>query len=122
MTLAVEGTCDPAFEAVRDAFASNFENGLETGASLAIGVNGRQVVDIWAGHTDEAQTRPWERDTIACIFSSTKGVVAVLAHMLADRGLLDLDAPVATYWPEFAKGGKASHQGAPRAGATRRTP
>jgi len=107
VTLSVQGTCDPAFAAVRDAFASNFDAGLETGASLAVGIDGRQVVDIWAGHMDEAQIKPWERDTVACIFSSTKGVVAVLAHLLADRGLLDLDAPVATYWPEFAKGGKA---------------
>ncbi|MBV9662347.1 MAG: serine hydrolase, partial [Actinobacteria bacterium] len=85
MTPSVQGTCDPAFAAVKDAFASNFDAGLETGASLAVGVNGRVVVDIWAGYTDEAETTPWERDTVACIFSCTKGIVAVLAALLVDR-------------------------------------
>jgi CubicO group peptidase (beta-lactamase class C family) len=106
MKIVVEGNCDARFAAVRDAFAANFEHDLELGAALSVSLRGRPVVDIWGGYADEAQTRKWERDTLACIFSCTKGVVAVLALMLADRGLIDLDAPVARYWPEFAQQGK----------------
>lgn len=103
----IQGTCDHRFAAVRDAFAENFVSGLELGAGLSVSVDGHNVVDLWGGWLDEAQTRPWERDSLACIFSCTKGVVAVVALMLADAGRLDLDAPVARYWPEFAQNGKA---------------
>ena len=108
MSTTIHGTVDGRFAGVRDAFARNFELGLELGASLSISVEGHNVVDIWGGWRDAARTQAWERDTIACFFSSTKGVVAVLALQLVDRGLLDLDAPVAKYWPEFAQGGKES--------------
>ena len=91
----VEGACDPRFAAVRDAFAANFEAGREVGASFAATVDGRTVVDLWGGHADAARTRPWERDTIVNVFSTTKAMTALCAHMLVDRGLLDLDAPVA---------------------------
>jgi CubicO group peptidase (beta-lactamase class C family) len=106
MKVVIEGNCDTRFAAVQDAFESNFEHDLELGAALSVSVDGRNVVDIWGGYLDEAQTRPWQRDSLACIFSCTKGVVALLALMLADRGLIDLDAPVARYWPEFAQNGK----------------
>jgi CubicO group peptidase (beta-lactamase class C family) len=102
----IGGIWDPRFAPVRDAFASNFAAGLELGAALSISIDGHNVVDIWGGHQDDAGTLPWERDTVACIFSCTKGVVAVLALALVDRGALDLDAPVAHYWPEFAQAGK----------------
>ena len=104
--VSIAGTVDPAFKAVRDAFAGNFSSGREVGASLAIHVNGRPVVDLWGGFADAARTRPWEPDTLACVFSCTKGVVAVLALQLVARGELDLDAPVASYWPEFAQADK----------------
>jgi CubicO group peptidase (beta-lactamase class C family) len=104
--VTVQGTCDPRFAGVKDAFAANFQRFPEVGASLAVMVDGRMVVDFWAGHAVAARTRPWERDTIVNVASCTKGMVAVCAHMLADRGQLDIDAPVATYWPEFAQAGK----------------
>ena len=91
---------------VRDAFAANFENGEEVGASFAVTVNGESVVDLWAGHADAGLTRPWERDTVVHMWSASKAVTAICAHMLVDRGLLDVDAPVARYWPEFAQAGK----------------
>jgi CubicO group peptidase (beta-lactamase class C family) len=102
----VDGTCDAAFSGVRDAFATNFADGLELGASLSISVGGRNVVDLWGGHLDAARTRPWERDSVVCVFSCTKGVVAIATMWAVDRGLVDLDAPVASYWPEFAAAGK----------------
>jgi CubicO group peptidase (beta-lactamase class C family) len=93
---------------VRDAFTENFAGHGEVGATVAVTVDGKPVVDLWAGHTDAARTRPWTRDTIVNIASSTKGLTAICAHRLVDRGLLDLNAPVATYWPEFAQAGKAA--------------
>lgn len=102
----IAGTCDPAFAAVRDAFASNFATGSELGASLSISVDGRNVVDLWGGHLDAARTRPWEHDSLVCVFSCTKGVVAMATMWAVARGLVDLDAPVASVWPEFAAAGK----------------
>ena len=103
----VEGNVDPAFAAVRDAFAANFADGLELGAALSVSVDGRTVVDLWGGHLDQARSRPWERDSLVCVFSCTKGVVAIATMWAAARGLVDLDRPVASYWPEFAAEGKA---------------
>jgi CubicO group peptidase (beta-lactamase class C family) len=105
---AIGGRCDPAFSAVRDAFAQNFADGLELGASLSISLDGRNVVDLWGGHLDAARTRPWERDSLVCVFSCTKGVVAIATMWAVARGLVDLDEPVATYWPEFAAEGKGA--------------
>lgn len=102
----VDGTCDAAFKGVHDAFAANFADGLELGASLSISVGGRNVVDLWGGHLDAAMTRRWERDSLVCVFSCTKGVVAIATMWAVERGLIDLDAPVASYWPEFAAEGK----------------
>lgn len=107
-TIEIHGHCDQRFSSVREAFAKNFEGGLEVGASFAATLDGKFVVDIWAGYTDAAQTRPWQRDTIVNVFSTTKPMTALCALMLVDRGLLDLDAPVARYWPEFAQAGKES--------------
>jgi CubicO group peptidase (beta-lactamase class C family) len=102
----VHGRCDARFAAVRTAFAENFRERGELGAAVAVTVDGETVVDLWAGWADAARTRPWERDTLVNVWSTTKGPVALCAHLLADRGLLDLDAPVAAYWPEFAAAGK----------------
>jgi CubicO group peptidase (beta-lactamase class C family) len=102
---AVHGICDDRFEAVRAAFASNLDNGLDVGASVAVHQDGRPVVDLWGGVVDDAGT-PWERDTIVNVWSTTKTMTALSALVLADRGEIDVDAPVATYWPEFAAAGK----------------
>ncbi|MEU4079002.1 EstA family serine hydrolase [Streptomyces venezuelae] len=105
-TTAVHGTCAPRFTAVREAFQANFHSRDELGAAVSVQVHGETVVDLWGGWADAARTRPWERDTVVNVWSTTKGVTALCAHLLADRGLLDLDAPVAAYWPEFAAAGK----------------
>ncbi|MFD5589153.1 serine hydrolase domain-containing protein [Streptomyces sp. NPDC127063] len=102
----VHGHCDPRFTAVREAFEENFRQRGELGAAVAVTVGGVTVVDLWGGWADAARTRSWERDTVVNVWSTTKGPVALAAHLLADRGLLDLDAPVARYWPEFAAAGK----------------
>ncbi|MQY37505.1 hypothetical protein SRB17_55090 [Streptomyces sp. RB17] len=102
----VHGHCDARFAAVREAFEDNFRDRGELGAAVAVTVDGSTVVDLWGGWADVAGTRPWERDTLVNVWSTTKGPVALCAHLLADRGLLDLDAPVSAYWPEFAAEGK----------------
>lgn len=102
-----QGHVEPRFEAVRAAFESNFANGEENGACFCMTLEGKPVVDIWAGHADEAQTRPWEKDTIVNVYSTTKTMTALTALFLADKGELDFVAPVAKYWPEFAANGKA---------------
>ncbi|WP_079196955.1 serine hydrolase domain-containing protein [Streptomyces sp. CB02261] len=102
----VEGLCEPRFHAVREAFEANFRTREELGAAVTVQVHGETVVDLWGGWADAARTRPWERDTVVNVWSTTKGVTALCAHVLVDRGLLDLDAPVASYWPEFAAAGK----------------
>ena len=107
MTVApIEGECDPRFSRVREAFAENFEAGRELGAAVAVTINGRKVVDLWGGHTDKARERPWKTDTLVNVYSTTKGWTSICAHRLVDEGKLDLDAPVAHYWPEFAQRGK----------------
>jgi CubicO group peptidase (beta-lactamase class C family) len=104
----IHGHCDERFGPVRDAFAANFAAGREVGASFAATLDGESVVDLWAGSADAARTRAWERDTIVNVFSTTKAMTALCAHMLVDRAQLDLDAPVARYWPEFGRRGKAA--------------
>jgi len=103
---SVTGLVEPGFEAIRDAFAHNFEKGRETGSALCVHVEGRKVVDLCGGTFDVAGTRPYGPDALQLVFSTTKGATAVCANLLAQRGLLDLDAPVADYWPEFAAAGK----------------
>ncbi|GAA3841099.1 serine hydrolase domain-containing protein [Streptomyces phyllanthi] len=102
----VHGYCDPRFEAVRTAFEDNFQGRGELGAAVAVTLGGETVVDLWGGWADAARTRPWERETLVNVWSTSKGPTSLCAHVLADRGLLDLDAPVAAYWPEFAAAGK----------------
>jgi CubicO group peptidase (beta-lactamase class C family) len=103
----VEGRCGPRFQAVRDAFQTNFASGKDVGASVALTLNGELVVDLWGGFVDEAKTTRWRADTITGVASTTKTMTALCALLLADRGDLDLDAPVARYWPEFAAAGKS---------------
>ncbi|MFJ7217642.1 serine hydrolase domain-containing protein [Amycolatopsis sp. NPDC098790] len=102
----VHGTHDPRFAPVRDALRQNLAAGEELGASLVVDLDGELVVDLWGGFHDEARTTPWQRDTITNVWSTTKTVVSLAALVLADRGALDLHAPVARYWPEFAANGK----------------
>jgi CubicO group peptidase (beta-lactamase class C family) len=103
----VQGTCGDRFAPVRGAFQRNLETGLDIGASVAVFIDGEAVVDRWGGYFDATYTRPWARHTIAQHFSSTKTMGALCALVLADRGEIALDAPVARYWPEFAAEGKA---------------
>lgn len=104
----VGGTVAPGFERCRDAFVAGLASGAETGAACSIRVNGKTVVDLWGGIADLSTGRKWNRDTIAPVFSVSKGVAAVCVLHLVTQGLLDLDAPVARYWPEFAQAGKGS--------------
>ena len=102
------GDCDPRFRRVRDAFAAQLARPEELGAALCVAIDGRTAVDLWGGHADAQRTRPWTGDTLVNLFSTTKGMVAICAHRLADQGKLDLDAPVARYWPEFAQADKGA--------------
>ena len=102
----IDGQVDKGFEAVKDAFAANFEKHEEVGAGFCLYVNGRKVVDIWGGTADVATSSPYTEDSLQVVFSTTKGATAVCAHTLVERGDLDLDAPVKDYWPEFAAAGK----------------
>ncbi|MBB3891768.1 CubicO group peptidase (beta-lactamase class C family) [Phenylobacterium haematophilum] len=103
---AVQGLVHDKYAGVRTAFEANLDSGADIGASFCATVEGETVVDLWGGFADEARTRPWERDTIVNVYSTTKTMTALTALLLADRGELDFDAPVARYWPEFAAGGK----------------
>ncbi len=102
----LEGRLDPAFAALGDAFRANFEARDELGAALCVLHKGRVVADLWGGYTTEARDTPWAQDTMSVLFSATKGVTALCAHLLVEEGRLDLDAPVAELWPDFAQGGK----------------
>ena len=101
-----EGTAKPGFERVAEAFEKNFDAKGEVGASLCLTVGGETVVDLWGGTADQKTGAPWNKDTVSIVFSCTKGATAIAAHVLASRGKLDLDAPVAELWPEFARNGK----------------
>jgi CubicO group peptidase (beta-lactamase class C family) len=103
----VQGNVDPGFEAVRDAFENNFKTHGEVGAACCVYHDGRAVVELWGGSADAHGERPWQHDTLQLVFSATKGVTAICAHKLIEAGRLDLDSPVAQYWPEFAANGKA---------------
>ncbi|MEU0945790.1 serine hydrolase domain-containing protein [Streptomyces canus] len=101
----IQGTYDDLFSAVPTKLAALLDEG-DVGGSVAVFVDGEPVVDVWGGFADAGRTAPWERDTITNVFSTTKTMTALCALILADRGDLDLDAPVARYWPEFAAAGK----------------
>jgi CubicO group peptidase (beta-lactamase class C family) len=97
----IQGVCADQFGAVRTALERNLDSGEELGASLVLDIDGDIVIDMWGGFTDQARTIPWTEHTITNVWSSTKTVTSLAALMLADRGELDVDAPVAKYWPEF---------------------
>src|SRR5947199_9782313 len=101
------GSCDERFSGVRSALAANFRDHGEVGAAVAITLEGRLVVDLWAGWADRARTRPWQRDTLVDVFSVGQAMAALSLLVLVERGQVDLDAPAARYWPEFAAGGKS---------------
>lgn len=103
----VQGTVPEKYESVRQTLAASIAGGGDIGASFCATRNGEIVVDIWGGHADAARTRPWGKDTIVNVYSTTKTMTALTALLVADRGELDFDAPVARYWPEFAASGKA---------------
>jgi CubicO group peptidase (beta-lactamase class C family) len=102
----VGGTCEPEFRPVVEAFKENYRQEDEVGSAVSVVIDGKRVVDIWGGFADGARTRPWERGSTVCMMSVAKGITGVCFNMLVDRGLVDVDEPVATYWPEFAKNGK----------------
>jgi CubicO group peptidase (beta-lactamase class C family) len=108
MTAAtVSGDCDARFLPVRDAFAESFARGDEIGASVAVLIDGEPVLSLFGGFADPAKTRAWTADTLVNVYSTTKAMAAFCLHQLVEEGKVDLDAPVARYWPEFAAAGKA---------------
>ncbi|MGB3303586.1 MAG: serine hydrolase domain-containing protein [Gordonia sp. (in: high G+C Gram-positive bacteria)] len=104
--MSVNGTIEPRFARLREAFEEELSTGNELGGAIAVNVDGDLVVDLWGGYRDATKRLPWERDTIVNVWSTTKEVTALAVLLLVDRGLIDLDAPVAHYWPEFAENGK----------------
>ena len=106
METPIHGQCDSRFEPVKMAFEKNFREHGDLGASVAITLDGKFVVDLWGGHLDEERTDPWQEDTLVNVWSSTKTMAAMSLLLLADRGEVDLHAPAAKYWPEFAQNGK----------------
>jgi CubicO group peptidase (beta-lactamase class C family) len=103
---ATSGWVAPGFEEVKDAFQANFDDGAELGSAFAAYHRGQKVVDLWGGIADDTTGRPWEEDTLVLVYSTTKGITAMCANRLAQDGSLDVEAPVATYWPEFAQADK----------------
>jgi len=106
--IEIHGFANKGFEQVRETFENNFKNLGDLGASFCVTRNGETVVDLWGGYADAAKTRPWVKDTIVNVYSTTKTMTALTALILADRGLIDFKAPVAKYWPEFAANGKGA--------------
>lgn len=109
--IEIHGICAPGFEHVRDAFALNFEaspawDAPDLGACVSATLEGETVVDLWAGYRDADSLRPWEADTIVCVFSVTKAIAALCIHVIHDRGLLDIDAPISAIWSTFGQAGK----------------
>ncbi|MDP9115834.1 MAG: beta-lactamase family protein [Actinomycetota bacterium] len=103
----VDGTAEPRFDRLRERLQANLDDGTEAGASVCAVHDGRVVVDLWGGLADVETGTAWQRDTVVNTFSLTKTMTALAALLLVDAGQLDLDAPVAAYWPEFAEAGKA---------------
>jgi len=103
----VGGHVEPGFEAVADAFQRNFDRRGDHGAALSVYLDGKPVVDLWGGHRDVAKQLAWQEDTLVLVYSATKGLTATCIHRLVEQGRLDLDEPVASYWPEFGQAGKA---------------
>ncbi|MGH8220758.1 MAG: serine hydrolase domain-containing protein [Steroidobacteraceae bacterium] len=105
-SIPIHGACEPKFARLRELFQRSFVNDIEIGAAVCFYLDGRSVVDLWGGHYDLARTREWERDTLVNVYSTTKAMAALCAHHLMNRRLLDVDAPVSEYWPQFAAAGK----------------
>ncbi len=105
--MEIYGHCDSAFERVKNAFSENFQERHEVGASVAVTIDERVVLDLWAGVASQATQSPWRRNTIVNVYSASKGLTALCIHRLVDQGKLDLDAPIARYWPEFSQAGKS---------------
>src|SRR5579862_9889914 len=103
----IEGWADEGWGKVADAFQANFDEHGELGAAVGLYVDGASVVDLWGGIADKSSGRSWDEDTIVLVMSTSKGATAICANMLVERGELDLDAPVVTYWPEFGAEGKS---------------
>lgn len=101
-----KGHCDDAFEPLRRLLSDNVASNADLGACISVNLNGKNVVDIWDGFTDEAGTREWEQDTIVNVWSSSKTVTNLCVLIAHERGLLDVNEPIAKYWPEFAENGK----------------
>ena len=104
--MAISGRCDPKFERVGEEFERNFKKREEVGASVCVTLEGKTVVDLWGGIANIETGEPWKEDTVSIIWSTTKGCVGLCANILISRGLLDVDAPVTKYWPEYGKHGK----------------
>ena len=111
MSTDISGFARPGFEAVRDAFVGNFERGKELGAACCVYHRGEKVVDLWGGIRDAATGEPWKEDTMALVFSSTKGMAGLAMALAHSRGLFGYDERVSTYWPEFAQQGQGSDHG-----------
>jgi len=107
-TDTVCGDVDEGYGKVADAFRRNLSSGLELGAAVAVYREGRKVVDLWGGYCDANTRAPWQQDTIVNVFSTTKGVASLAVAVAVSRGLLDYDAKIADYWPEFAQAGKGA--------------
>lgn len=107
MAAPISGRCKPGFEPVRDAFAENLET-LDLGAGVSVWIDGREVVNLWGGYCQEARRTPWRENTLVMVASATKGLATACLLQLVEQGRVALDAPVATYWPEFAQAGKAA--------------
>jgi CubicO group peptidase (beta-lactamase class C family) len=104
----IQGACSSRFERVGEVFAENFAARGEVGAAVCVYENGVKLVDLWGGIADPTTNQAWEQDTLVCMMSVGKGMSALCVHRLIDRGAIDLDAPVALYWPEFAQAGKGA--------------
>jgi CubicO group peptidase (beta-lactamase class C family) len=102
----VEGDCTDRFQPVRAALEENFAKRDEIGSAVCVYHEGKKVVDLWGGTMDAARSRPWQADTLCLMYSIAKSICALSVHILADEGKVDLEAPVASYWPEFAQAGK----------------
>ena len=102
----VDGFCEENFLDAKNIFEESINSGFELGGAICIEVKGKKVLDLWGGHLDHERTEPWQENTIVNVFSTTKGIAAICLLQLIEKGLLDLDKPVADYWPEFAQNGK----------------
>jgi len=106
--IPLNGTCDPKFKPVMDAFVENYRSEDEIGSAVSVVIDGHTAVDLWGGWKDANRQREWQHDTIVCMMSVSKGITGLAFCLLVDRGLVDVDQPVARYWPEFAANGKES--------------